>query len=304
MAKEIWQGSIAFGLVEIPVALVVAEKSEEVGLSYLDRRDFSPVGYKRYNKTTDKEVAWDDIVRGYEYEKGEYVVLTPQDLARASPERSRTIEIVHFVDAGEIDSIYYEKPYYLQPLKPRSKGYVLLREILKRTGKVGIAKVVVRTREHVAAVGVRGDALVLQLLRFASEIRPPDDLENVDADLKEAKVQPKEIEIAERLVKDMTAKWHPEAHKDEYAEDLRKLVEEKVASGDMHTVDTSEHDLPRKQRSEPADLLPLLRKSLERGGASAARSRDGRGVRTPRSPRVRGRRQGAKPPARARRRGG
>ena len=152
-AHALWKGTLTFGLVEIPVTLVAAERSKGISLTFLDQRDFSPVGYKRYNKTTDEEVPWEEIVRGYEYEKGEYVVLTPQDLERASPDLAKTIEIQQFVDEGDIEPIFFERPYYLEPLNPKGKGYVLLRETLKRTKKLGIARVALRAREHVAALG-------------------------------------------------------------------------------------------------------------------------------------------------------
>ena len=269
--KDIWKGSISFGLVEIPVAIVAAERPLGIKLSYLDRRDFSPVGYRRYNKSNEEEVPWAEIVRGYEYEKGEYVVLTAQDLERASPELTKTIDILHFVDTAEIEPIYYERPYYLEPQKPRSKGYVLLRETLTRTKKVGIAKVALRAREHVAAVGVRGPALVLYLLRFSDEVRAPSELDNAGTNLEEARVQPREIEIAERLVEDMAEEWNPEEYTDEYSAHLMKLVQAKIASGQAHVVDESEPRRPVGKRGEVLDLMPLLKKSL-----AAARGANGR----------------------------
>ena len=284
--KDIWRGSISFGLVEIPVALVAAERPKEIKLSYLDRRDFSPVGYKRYNKSNEKEVPWPEIVRGYEYEKGEYVVLTPQDLERASPELTRTIDILHFVDADEIEPIYYDRPYYLEPAKPRSKGYVLLRETLKRTKKVGIAKVAIRAREHMAAVGVRGPALVLYLLRFSNEVRPTSELDHAAAGLEDARVQPREIEIAERLVEDMADEWDPSRFTDEYAADLMKLVRSRVASGKTHVIDETEPKASPRRAAEAQDLMPLLKRSLEARGRHGRRSgpRGGR-VRTRARPR-------------------
>ena len=278
--RDIWKGTIAFGLVEIPVAVVSAERSKGIKLSFLDQRDFSPVGYKRFNKVTEEEVPWDRIVRGYEYEKGRYVVLTPQDLERASPELTKTIQIHHFVDAADIDPIYYERPYYLEPLNPRGKGYVLLRETLKRTRRLGIAKVAIRAREHVAALGVRGDALILYLLRFPDEVREPADLDNVQSDLREAHVLPKEIEIAERLVEDMGGDWNPSEFTDQYTTDLLKLVEERVASGKTHVIDETEAEAPAARGGGGQDLMQLLKQSLDatrRGGrraASTARPRE------------------------------
>jgi DNA end-binding protein Ku len=279
MAREIWKGSLSFGLVEIPVALVAAESRRELKLSYLDRRDFSPVGYSRYNKTTEEEVPWAEIVHGYEYKKGEYVVLSKEDLKRANPELTRTIQIQHFVDESEIESIYFDTPYYLDPVKPKSKGYVLLRETLRRTKKVGIAKVALRTREHVAAVAVRDKALLLQLLRFHTELREPSELQHVDFDLKDVGVSPKEIELASRLVEDMLDEWKPEAFEDEYASDLMALIERKIDSGAVHVLDESEPEETPKARGEIFDLMPLLKKSVE-----AARGKERGGRARPRRP--------------------
>ncbi len=268
MARDIWKGSISFGLVEIPVSLVAAENSKEIKLSYLDRRDFSPIGYERYNKSTEEEVPWSEIVHGYEYEKGEYVVLTKEDLKRANPELTQTINILHFVDSSEIEPIYFDRPYYLEPVKPKSKGYVLLRETLKKTGKVGIARVALRTREHIAAVSVRGDALVLYLLRFAAEVRDTTELENIDFSLKDVGVTPKEVELAARLVEDMIDEWDPEQYSDEYAEDLMALIEKKITSGKVHALDEGESRKRPRSRGEILDLMPLLQKSVKAARAA------------------------------------
>ncbi len=262
--RELWKGSLTFGLVEIPVALVSAEKSgAKISLSYLDRRDFSPVGYRRYNKKTEKEVPWSEIVHGYEYEKGEYVVVGKGDLRRANPELTRTISIEQFVDSDEIDPIYFEKPYYVEPLKEHSKSYALLRETLKRTKKVGIARVVVRTKESMAVVGVRGPALVVYLLRYANEVRKPEELDRLGKGTKSPTVSPKEIQMAERLVEDMSGEWDPAQYKDEYAKDLLKVIHEKIDSGDVHEVDDEEEKAPTKKRGEILDLMPLLKRSVE-----------------------------------------
>lgn len=262
--RDIWKGSLTFGLVEIPVALVSAEKpGAKISLSYLDRRDFSPVGYRRYNKSTEKEVPWSEIVHGYEYEKGEYVVIGKGDIRRANPELTQTIAIEQFVDAEEIDPIYFEKPYYLEPLKEHSKSYALLRETLKRTKKVGVARVVVRTRESIGVVSVRGPAIVLYLLRYADEVRKPEELDRLGRGTKSPAVSAKEIQMAERLVEDMTGEWDPTQYKDEYAEDLLKVIHEKVASGDVHEIDDKEEAPKPTKRGEIYDLMPLLKQSVE-----------------------------------------
>ncbi|HVS10342.1 MAG TPA: Ku protein [Planctomycetota bacterium] len=272
MARAIWKGSISFGLVDIPVGLVSAEEPKETKLSYLDRRDFAPVGYKRYNKATEEEVAWDDVVRGFEYEKGEYVVLSEEELKRASPEKTQTVEILHFVDGSEIEPISYDRPYYLEPLKRKGKGYALLRETLRRTGRVGIAKVVIRTREHLAALSVRGDALALYLLRYADEIRPVEELANVDVTLKDVGVSDKEVEMATKLVEGMVEEWDPVRYEDEYAGDLMKLVERKVSAGQMHEIPRVGREEEPAPRGEVIDLMPLLKKSLERSRPAARKA--------------------------------
>jgi DNA end-binding protein Ku len=270
-SRDIWRGAISFGLVEIPVALVSAEEPTGLSLSYLDRRDFSPVGYRRYNKQSGAEVPWSEIVHGYEYEKGEYVVLGKNDLARANPALTQTISIEQFVDASEIEPIYFEKPYYLEPLKPHSKAYALLRDTLQRTSRVGVARVAIRTKEHVAVVGVRERALVLYLLRFAEEVRPPTALRNLEPQGRGSLVSPKELEMAERLVADMTGEWNPDAYKDDYVHDVMKVVEEKIRSGETHALDTTAEPAPRKSRGEIIDLMPLLRKSVEAARGSTPR---------------------------------
>lgn len=274
--RDIWKGSITFGLVEIPVALVSAEKPGGFSLTYLDRRDFSPVGYRRYNKSTEEDVPWSEIVRGYEYAKGEYVVLGKNDLQRANPALTQTISIEQFVEASEIELIYFEKPYYLEPLKANSKSYTLLRETLRKTGKVGIARVAVRTREHVAVVGVRENALVLYLLRFANEVRPPKILDNMASKGRAATVSAKEIQMAERLVEDLTSPWEPEAYKDDYVDDVKKLVQEKVDAGEVHALDDKPLEQPKRQRGEIIDLMPLLRKSVEAAQNGALRGKAGK----------------------------
>jgi DNA end-binding protein Ku len=286
MARAIWQGSISFGLVEIPVLLLPAERPHELKLSMIDRRDFAPVGYVRYNKKTDEEVPWEEIVRAYEYEKDQYVVLTDQDLEHANPELTRTVDILRFVDRDEIEPIYYDKPYFLGPTKKHSKGYVLLRETLERTRAVGIARIVIRTREHIAALSVHERVLVLYLLRYPDEVRSTQDVEHVDVGLKDVGVGAKEVEMATRLVEGMRGKWNPDDYSDEYKDDLMNLIEKKVKSGNLQGSLFEDVDEPRRARKDAGkvlDLMPLLKKSLEvrAGRPTAAR----RSVRSPgRSP--------------------
>ncbi|HKI04004.1 MAG TPA: Ku protein [Thermoanaerobaculia bacterium] len=263
MPRAIWKGSISFGLVNIPVGLYSAETRDEIHFKMLDKKTMSPIHYKRMSEESGKEVAWEEHVRGYEYEKGKYVVLSDEDLKRAAPEATQTIDISDFVDLEEIDPLYFDKPYYLGPDKKGAKAYALLREVLRRTGKVGIAKVVIRTRQYLAAVVARGDVLTLELLRYAHELRDPSELEVPKG--KEG-VSERELEMAERLVEGMVEAWDPEKYKDDYRKDLMKMIEERVEAGQLE-----ESPEPAAKPERPAgnvvDLMALLKQSVEGGGA-------------------------------------
>ncbi|HEX3098477.1 MAG TPA: Ku protein [Usitatibacter sp.] len=264
MPRELWKGAIRFGLVHVPVGLYPAEQGEELSFTMLDRRDLQPVGYKRYNKATGDEVPYDQIVKGYEYEDGRYVTLEKEDFKRANVEASQTIDIVGFVDAGDIPPYYYEAPYYTAPAKHGEKGYALLRETLERTHKVAIANVVIRTRQHLAMLYPLENHLILNTLRYQDEIRPAEDID-VPKDLHAAKVQPNELKMAERLIEDMTMKWDPGEYHDTYRDDLMKMIEEKAA-GHVKAAPKSKR-APRE--AEVIDFASLLEKSL------AARKRGG-----------------------------
>ncbi len=260
MPRGLWKGAISFGLVNVPVELFSAEKrASELDLTMLDKRDLAPVGYKRYNKSTGEDVPWAEVVKGYEYEDGRYVVLSDEDFRRANVEASRTVDIVAFVDAQAIAPLYYDTPYYLAPGKRGEKAYTLLREALARAGKVGIATVVIRTRQYLAAVMPHDGLLLMNTLRYAGEIR---DASELNLDFSRAKVSAKEIDLALRLIKDMEEKWQPAQYKDTYREDLLKRIEEKVKAGQ-----TEELTRPEKQKekggAEVIDLMALLKKSVE-----------------------------------------
>lgn len=263
MPRVIWKGSISFGLVHVPISLYSAEaRGEEIHLSMLDSRDMSPVGYKRINKTTGEDVAWDQIVKGYEYEKGEYVVLDEEDFREANVEATQTVEIVDFVSRDEIPLVYFDRPYYLEPLKKGEKGYALLRETLRRTQRIGIAKVVLRAREHIAALLPYRNALVLNLLRYAYELRDVDDLKLPNADLSELRISDKELDMAERLVKDMVVDWEPEKYRDEYRDDLMQLIEQKISAGKTR-VGAARGEARPTHTADVVDLMSLLKKSVE-----------------------------------------
>lgn len=265
MPRAIWKGSISFGLVNIPVGLYTAESRDEVHFNMLDRRTKSRIHFKRVNEEGD-EVPWEQIVKGYEFESGQYVILSDEDLKRAAPEATQTIDIVDFVDLDEISPLYFDKPYYLGPDKKAGKAYALLREVLRRTNKVGIAKVVIRTRQYLAAVVARGEVLTLELLRFAHELRDPGEL---DVPSGKQGVSERELEMAERLVEGMVEAWDPEKYKDDYRKDLMKMIEERVEAGEL---EESSKPAPKPERAggKVVDLMALLKQSVEAGGRKPA----------------------------------
>lgn len=293
MPRELWKGAIHFGLVHIPVSLYPAEQREELSFTMLDRRDLQPVGYKRFNKTTGDEVPFDQIVKGYEWSEGEFVTLEKDDFKRANVEATQTVDIVGFIDAAAIPPYYFESPYYLAPGKHGEKGYALLRETLQRTGRVGVATVVIRTRQHIAALYARDNLLILNTLRYKNEIRSAEDLK-VPEDLKAAKVMPKELDMAERLVEDMVAEWKPEDFHDTYRDDLLKMIEEK-ASGKVKPEPKAKR-APRE--AEVIDFASLLEKSLtarRKGGDAgehAPRRKQATEHRAPKAAAARTRRKG------------
>jgi len=263
MARGLWKGAISFGLVNVPVELYSAQKREAgLDLTMLDRRDMSPVGYKRVNKSTGKEVAWEDVVKGYEYEDGKYVVLSEEDFRRANPEASKTVDITAFVDLDDIAPQFFETPYYLAPGKRGEKAYALLRDAMARAGKAGIATVVVRTKQYLAALVPQGDALVLNTLRYGSELKKPEDVDIPDK-LKGHKVSAKELDMALRLIEDMADEWKPENYQDTYHEDLLKRIEEKVKAGETEEITEPEKEEKTAKSADVIDLMSLLKKSVE-----------------------------------------
>jgi DNA end-binding protein Ku len=274
MARSMWKGAISFGLVHIPVEMYPAASDQGLDLTMLDRRDFAPIGFKRYNKATGKEVSWDDIVKGYEYSDGEYVVLTDEDLRRANPEATQTIDILAFVNAEQVPLIYYEQPYYLAPGKGGDKVYALLRETLREVGKIGIANVVIRVKQHLAALVCVGDTIVLNTLRYPDEIRPTDELKIPAADSKAAQVTDKELQMARALVEGMSEKWKPQQYHDTYREDVLALIKKKVAANQTKTLTEPEPEEEKPAKSNVIDLVSLLQASLGKKPAKAAAADD------------------------------
>ncbi|GFM73963.1 non-homologous end joining protein Ku [Pseudomonas cichorii] len=268
MARAIWKGAISFGLVHIPVALVSATSSQGVDFDWLDKRSMDPVGYKRINKVTGKEVTGQNIVKGVEYEKDRYVVLSEEEIRSAHPRATQTIEIFGFVDSQQIPLQNIDTPYYLAPDKRGGKVYALLRETLKDTQKVALANVVLHTREHLAAVMPLDSALVLVILRWPADVRGLDELELTE-EVTDVSLTKSERDMAKRLVKDMSADWQPDEYRDTFQEKIMHLVETKAREGHLEEVgtDTAEEE---RQSADVIDLTDLLRRSL--AGKSTAKS--------------------------------
>ncbi|MDR5820349.1 Ku protein [Caballeronia sp. LZ043] len=273
MPHMIWKGAISFGLVHVPVQLYPATQSEKVGFNLLDKRSMDPIGYKQINKTTGKEVTRDNIVRGFEYEKGKYVVMTDAEIRAANPESTQTVDILAFVDAPEISFLSLDMPYYLAPDRKGEKVYALLRDALKDTGKVGIASVVLHNKQHLAALIPVGPALALNTLRWGDEVRDFGEFKFPDEDTKKAGVTPKELEMAKRLIDDMSDSWDPSKYHDTFKDDIMALVDKKVKQGKVAEVMKVEEGGEQKSSADILDLSELLKRSLKKGGAPAKRGK-------------------------------
>lgn len=259
MPRAIWKGSLRFGLVTIPVGLYAAESPDDLDLDLIDRRSQAPVGYSRINKETGRAVPAAAVVKGYAVAKGRYVVVTDQDLKRASPEATQTIDVVGFVDRADIAPIYFDRPYYIAPTQHGGKAYALLREALAASDRLALARLVVRTRQYVAAVYPWERVLVVQLLRYAHELRGTSDLE-IPATVARSAASTKELAMAERLIASMEQKWDPEEFKDDYRDQLLALIRKKARSG--KEIEVEEEPVPRPAKAEVVDLMALLQKSL------------------------------------------
>jgi DNA end-binding protein Ku len=252
--RSIWSGALNFGLINIPVKLYSAVEEKELRFHFLHKEDLSPIRFAKVCRSDGREVPFDDIVKGYEYQEGDYIVLTDEDFKQANPKKTKTIEIAEFVEEKDIDPIYFERPYFLEPDKNAEKPYALLREALKRSKKVGIAKYVIRNKEHLGAVKVRGKVLVLDQMKFKEEIRDPKELKTPGTE----SVGGKELEMAIKLIDQLTEKFKPEEFKDTYTEELEELISEKAKG----------HRPKGKQKApqltKVSDLMDVLRASLER----------------------------------------
>ncbi|WP_417780854.1 Ku protein [Stutzerimonas xanthomarina] len=267
MPRTIWKGAVSFGLVHIPVALVPATTRSGIDFDWLDKRSMDRVGYKRINKTTGEDIDSENIVKGVEYEKGNYVVISDDEIKAAHPEATQTVDIVAFVDAKDISFLYIATPYYLTPDRRGEKVYALLRETLIQTGKVGIANVVLRNKQHLAVVMPLGKALVMNTLRWADEVRGVEYLEMKDEALN-ADLNPKELDMAKRLVEDMSEEWNPDQYKDTFQDQIMDLVETKAREGKLEAVGGPDEAVDRRS-ADVIDLTELLKRSL--AGKSSAK---------------------------------
>jgi DNA end-binding protein Ku len=269
MARPIWKGQISFGLVNVPVTLYSAEQKADLSFRMIDSRNSARIRYERVNETTGEEVPWDKIVKGYEYDNGSYVLFSEEELESASAELTKTIEIEQFVDLEAIDPVAFDKPYYLVPGKGGEKGYVLLREAMRDSGRVGIAQVVIRSRGHLAALLPRGDALILDLLRYHQEIRPLEEYDLPGGTLKDYKITKKELELATQLIDGMTSPWEPDQYQDEYRQAIMTLIEKRIASGEIEQVSEE----PRTETESPrtVNFMDVLKQSVEKTGKSSGR---------------------------------
>ncbi|EFQ63440.1 hypothetical protein PFWH6_3121 [Pseudomonas fluorescens WH6] len=260
MPRAIWKGAISFGLVHIPVSLVSATSSQGVDFDWLDKRSMDPVGYKRINKTTGKEVTKENIVKGVAYEKGRYVILSEEEIRSAHPKSTQTIEIIAFVASDQIPLQNIDTPYFLAPDKRGGKVYALLRETLKKTRKVALANVVLHTKQHLAALMPLESALVLVMLRWPAEVRGLDELE-LGSDVTKPSLAKGELDMAKRLVEDMSADWQPDEYRDSFQDKIMALVAKKAKAGKIEDVESQEGSDERKS-ADVIDLTELLKRSL------------------------------------------
>ncbi|MEN9470810.1 MAG: Ku protein [Candidatus Aquirickettsiella gammari] len=260
MARPIWKGYITFGLINIPVILYPAEKKFDIQFKLIDSRDKARVRYVRINEHTGEEVAWSDVAKAYEYDDDNYLLLKQSDVEAISGIHSKTIDIASFVDRNSIDNMVFEKPYYLVPDKKEAKAYVLLREILKKTNKVGIAKIIIHTREYLAALTPHKNALILNLLRYHQELRASSEFKLPTSNLKSYKISSKELDIAKQLVDGMTGKWNPKDYHDVFRETLAKwaakqIQPKKVFNKKINAI---------TKRVNIIDFVDLLKKSIKK----------------------------------------
>lgn len=277
MQRAVWKGAISFGLVHVPVALYPASQETGIDFDWLDKRSMDPVGYKRVNKRTGKEIQKEHIVKGIKQDDGDYVVLTDEEIKAAFPKATQTIEIESFVKANEISFFLLERPYYLEPIGKGDKVYALLREAMLAAGVVGIARVVMHTKEHLAVLLPWGAALMLNTIRWTSEIRPADELKLPAEGKSAANLKPAELKMAAQLISDMTGKWKSDDYTDTFSVAVHKLVNQKVKAGETETVTAIEDAASTSVPSNVLDLTELLAKSLAKRKSPTSSKSAGRG---------------------------
>jgi DNA end-binding protein Ku len=273
-ARVVWKGAISFGLVHIPVALYTATTSSGVDFDWLDKRTMEPVGYKRVNKKTGKEIASADIVKGVEVEDGHYVVLSADEIKAAFPKTTQTIEIETFIKASEIPFVYLERPYYLAPINRGEKVYALLREALIASGRVGVARVVISTKQHLAVLVPSGPALILNLLRWGGEIKSFEALKLPPEGAKAAGLKDAELKMAEKLIEEMSAPWDADDFRDSFKDEIMRLVKQKAEAGEVQSVEKVASPGAAKPGAEIIDLTELLKRSLQGGGKSSVKDEE------------------------------
>lgn len=274
MARPVWSGTLSFGLLNIPVQLMSGERRTDIQFRMLDSRDNSPIRYERVNADTGEEVAWKDIVKAFEYDKGSYVVLEQEDIKSAAPESHSAIDVEAFVDADTIGPQYFEKPYVLVPAKKAEKGYVLLREALASTGKIGIARVVIRTREHLCAVLPQGDALLLLMMRYPQELVDVEEYNIPQGKPSEYRITAKEKEFSEQLINTMSGEWSPTQYKDEFRARLHAVIKKRMKSkGLVAKREDEEQDVAENATTNVVDFMSLLQQSIDRNKRTPAKKK-------------------------------
>lgn len=271
MARPVWTGTLSFGLLNIPVSLMAGERRTDMSFRMLDARDNAPIRYERVNAETGEEVPWKDIVKAYEYDKGSYVVLQQEDIASAAPESHDAIDVEAFVEAGSVDSRYFEKPYVLVPAKKAEKGYVLLREALEKTGRIGIARVVIRTREHLCAVMPYGNALLLLTMRYPEELVDFDEYAIPEGAKGDYRITAKELAFSEQLIETMSGEFDPEDYRDEFRERLHEVVDERMKAHGVVRRVPEEPEAEEGTATNVVDFMALLQKSIDRNKRTPAK---------------------------------
>ena len=303
MARPIWTGNLSFGLLNVPVSLMSGTRSNDLSFRMLDSRDRKPIRFERVNADTGEEVPWKEIVKAFEYDKGSYVVIDKTDIAAASPETHESVEIEAFVDSEAIDIRYFEKPYVLVPGKKAEKGYVLLRETLRKAGKIGVARVVIRTREYLSAVMPLGDALVLMMMRYPQELVDPAEYKLPEGNTGDYRISPKELEMATQLVDSRAAEWNPEDYHDEFRERLAEIIRKRIKDKGATTQVLEEPATSEDAATNVVDFVSLLQKSLGENKRTPARKTATKAARKTTSKKKPAAKKAAKSTSRARKAG-